>query len=118
MKGIRGTSIANLNPDERLKNPNKTLSILEGITNWSYFTWPTDGDLSGYICAHSLPNFGTWNTFSPFDIKKSLKDQELIKPNPSTSVKTTPSSEWTIPLPSKGRIKFNFNLRQIINEMN
>ncbi|CAJ0863018.1 6783_t:CDS:2, partial [Entrophospora sp. SA101] len=32
---------------------------------------------------------------------KSLKDQELIKPNPSTSVKTTPSSEWTIPLPSK-----------------
>ncbi|CAH1763828.1 4237_t:CDS:1, partial [Entrophospora sp. SA101] len=76
-----------LNPSERPKKANKTLSILEGITNWSYFTWPTDGDSSGYICAHSLPNFGTWNTFSPFDIKKSLKDQELIKPNPSNNTK-------------------------------
>ncbi|CAJ0908684.1 6509_t:CDS:2, partial [Entrophospora sp. SA101] len=93
-KGLQGTSIANLNPSKRPKKANKPLSILEGITNWSYFTWPTDvsghntdGDLSGYICAHSLPNFGTWNTFSPFDIKKSLKDQELIKPNPSNNTK-------------------------------
>ncbi|CAH1761123.1 1096_t:CDS:2, partial [Entrophospora sp. SA101] len=41
-KGLQGTSIANLNPSKRPKKANKPLSILEGITNWSYFTWPTD----------------------------------------------------------------------------
>ena len=102
IKDIRGTSVANLNPGERPKKSKKTISTLEGITNWSHFVWPISGELSGYICARSLPNFGSWNTFSPIDIKKAMNDQEFTKPDPMVSDHTIPKSEWTVPLPSKG----------------
>ena len=102
IKDIRGTSVANLNPGERPKKSKKTISTLEGITNWSHFVWPISGELSGHICARSLPNFGSWNTFSPIDIKKAMNDQEFTKPDPMVSDHTIPKSEWTVPLPSKG----------------
>jgi len=47
-----------------------------------------------------LPNFGSWNTFSPIDIKKAMNDQDFTKPDPIVSDRTIPKSEWTIPLPS------------------
>jgi hypothetical protein len=102
IKNIRGTSVANLNPGERPKKSKKTISTLEGIFNWSHFVWPISGELSGYICARSLPNFGSWNTFSPMDIKKAMNDQDFTKPDPMVSDHTIPKSEWTVPLPSKG----------------
>ena len=56
------------------------------------------------IFVHTLLNFGSWNTFSPIDIKKTINNQEITKPNPKISNHTIPSSEWTIPLPSnKGK---------------
>jgi hypothetical protein len=84
---------------------------LEGITNWSHFTWPISGEFSGYICARSLPNFGPWKTFSPMDIKKVMNNQEFTKPDPVISDRTIPKSEWTVPLPNnKGMQKRFFYL--------
>ena len=71
---------------------------MEGITNWSHFVWPISGELSGHICTRSLPNFGSWNIFSPYDIKKAMKDQEFIKPDLIISDHIILKSEWTIPL--------------------
>ncbi|CAJ0752534.1 15444_t:CDS:1, partial [Entrophospora sp. SA101] len=45
-KGVRGTRIANLQPN-RMEHVNvKTLS---GVSNWFNWRWPKDGDLAGYI---------------------------------------------------------------------
>ncbi|CAG8782562.1 13044_t:CDS:2, partial [Dentiscutata erythropus] len=59
IRDIKGTSVANINSSERPKKAKKIISTLEGITNWSHFVWPTSSELSGYICARSLPNFGS-----------------------------------------------------------
>ena len=83
----------NLNLSECPKKAKKAISTLKGITNWSHFVWPISSELYGHICIRSLPNFGSWNTFSPYDIKKAMKDQEFIKPDSIISDRTIPKSE-------------------------
>jgi len=46
---------------------------LTGIANWSEWKWPTEGPNEGSICARALPNFGSWNIFSPSKIQKIVK---------------------------------------------
>ncbi|RIB09534.1 hypothetical protein C2G38_2208690 [Gigaspora rosea] len=119
IKDIRGMSVANINPGEQPKKTKKTISTLEGITNWLHFVWPTSGKLLGYICACSLPNFGSWNTFLPIDIKKTINNQEFTKPDPKISNCTIPNSEWTIPLSSnksKDSIKTELKKRKIVHD--
>ncbi|CAG8651670.1 9443_t:CDS:2 [Gigaspora margarita] len=69
-----------------------------------------------YICARPLPNFGSWNTFSPIDIKKTINNQEFTKPDPKISNRTIPNSEWTIPLPSSKAVKTELKKRKIVYE--
>ncbi|GET04424.1 hypothetical protein GLOIN_2v1791933 [Rhizophagus clarus] len=51
----------------------------------------------GYICARSLPHFGSWNNFSPAIIAK-LCTKPIIHPHPNISEQTEPESTWTIPI--------------------
>jgi len=101
VKNISGTSIANLNPDERPEKWLSNIATLDGITNWFQFIWPSEGEYAGHICARALPGFGQWNIFSVSDVKKAIKNQEFTKPNPQTSDCTILQLDWIVLLPSK-----------------
>ena len=41
------------------------------------------------------------------DIKKAMDNQEFTKPEPATSDRTIPKSEWTVPLPNNKGMQKN-----------
>nr|CAG8640467.1 12107_t:CDS:2 [Entrophospora candida] len=98
IKVIKGTSVANINPDRSYKERKKP--TISGISSWFEFQWPVEGELAGFVCARSLPNFGEWNNFSPDIIRKSMKGGEQHRPNPLISTHTKPECQWITPIPS------------------
>ncbi|CAB4386899.1 unnamed protein product [Rhizophagus irregularis] len=70
IKGIKGTVVANINPDQKQKGKKP---VMAGISNWFEFQWPVNGEFSGFVRGHALSNFGKWNDFSPSAISKSMK---------------------------------------------
>ena len=87
--------MANLEPN---RNQFSNVKTIKGISNLFYWKWPISGEMTGYICARSLPHFGPWNNFSPTTIAK-LYAKPIIHPYPNISEYTEPESAWTIPLP-------------------
>jgi len=81
---------------------------LTGIANWSEWKWPTEGPNEGSICARALPNFGSWNIFSPSKIQKIVKTRIIEKPTPVISTHTQPKNKWTTALPRNSGIIFEF----------
>ncbi|CAJ0890749.1 7902_t:CDS:2, partial [Entrophospora sp. SA101] len=76
-KGVRGTRIANLQPN-RMEHVNvKTLS---GVSNWFNWRWPKDGDLAGYIQVRELPYIAS-----------------IQKPTPTNTPHSIPKTIWTMP---------------------
>ncbi|CAG8522212.1 6441_t:CDS:2, partial [Racocetra persica] len=53
--GIKGTSVANLNPIRDRGSGNNTLP---GNSNWFEWQWPTTGEFSGCIKARDIPSIG------------------------------------------------------------
>ena len=98
VKDICGTSVANIEPNRNYEKKKKP--TLPGISNWFEFRWPIEGEYTGYLCAHSLPNFGKWKTFSPAIIQKTMDNETQEKPTPILSDHTIPNSKWIIPMPS------------------
>ncbi|CAB5207494.1 unnamed protein product [Rhizophagus irregularis] len=111
-KHLAGTSLANLEPnrsqfepeDEKIYNISKkeqnskpNVKTIKGISNLFYWKWPISGEMTGYVCARSLPHFGPWNNFSPAAITK-LCTKPIIRPHPKISEQTEPELTWTIPL--------------------
>ncbi|CAB5139640.1 unnamed protein product [Rhizophagus irregularis] len=111
-KHLAGTSLANLEPnrsqfepeDEKIYNISKkeqnskpNVKTIKGISNLFYWKWPISGEMTGYVCARSLPHFGPWNNFSPAAIAK-LCTKPIIRPYPKISEQTEPELTWTIPL--------------------
>ena len=94
--------MANINPDRSYKERKKP--TISGISSWFEFQWPVEGELAGFVCARSLPNFGEWNNFSPDIIRKSMKGGEQHRPNPLISTHTKPECQWITPIPSTGNI--------------
>lgn len=99
-KEIKGTSIANIEPDRKHKEEKKP--IIPGISNWFEFQWPVEGEFSGFVRGRALPNFGKWNDFSPENIRKSMKGGEQRRPNPQISTHTDSQAQWITPMPSTG----------------
>ncbi|CAG8757879.1 3045_t:CDS:2, partial [Ambispora leptoticha] len=62
---IRGTLVAQLEPNRNTETKVKTLA---GISEWYYWQWPCEGIYDGYIQARELPNVGKWTNFSPSQI--------------------------------------------------
>jgi hypothetical protein len=92
-KGVRGTRIANLQPN-RMEHVNvKTLS---GVSNWFNWRWPKDGDLAGYIQVRELPHIGQWKDISPTQISKLMK-ASIQKPTPTNTPHSIPKTIWTMP---------------------
>ncbi|CAG8448960.1 336_t:CDS:10 [Scutellospora calospora] len=81
IKNIKGTSVANIQPNRNYKGIKKPK--LSGISNWFEFKWPIEEELIGFICARALPHFGTWNNFSPAVINKSRDEIEQLCPDPT-----------------------------------
>ncbi|RHZ49726.1 hypothetical protein Glove_515g4 [Diversispora epigaea] len=110
IKDIRGTSVANIQPNRSQREIKKPK--IDGISNWFEFRWPVEGEFAGYVCARSLSHFGTWHNFSPATIQKLRGSTEQSRPNPIVSNYTNPILEWLIPLPSNNS---NPNQLSIIN---
>ncbi|EXX57760.1 hypothetical protein RirG_204090 [Rhizophagus irregularis DAOM 197198w] len=111
-KYLAGTSLANLEPnrsqfepeDKKIYNISKkeqnskpNVKTIKVISNLFYWKWPISGEMTGYVCAQSLPHFGPWNNFSPAAIAK-LCTKPIIRPHPKISEQTEPELTWTIPL--------------------
>jgi len=113
VKGIKGTSIANIEPNREHKEGKKP--VIPGISNLFEFQWPVEGEFSGFVRGRALPNFGKWNDFSPESIHKSMKGGEQHQPNPQISTHTDPQAQWIIPMPSTG-LNWQFFLNKTINK--
>ncbi|CAG8737526.1 9503_t:CDS:1, partial [Racocetra fulgida] len=96
IKGIKGTSVANLNPIRDRGNGNNTLP---GNSNWFEWQWPTTGEFSGCIRAQDIPGIGEWKIFTIAELDKFCK-KDIHKPIPQVSTHTTPSSEWEMLMPN------------------
>jgi hypothetical protein len=92
IKNLRGTSVANLEPNRKKSGKIKSLP---GISNWFEWRWPVDSQNSGYIEAHSLPHFGKWELFSPAQIAK-LSTSDFEQPSPFIGIHTVPRDTWKI----------------------
>ncbi|RHZ68667.1 hypothetical protein Glove_294g61 [Diversispora epigaea] len=88
IKGIRGTSVAHLQPNCDRGTGN---NILLGNSNWFEWQWQTTGDLDGCILARAVPNIGDWIIFTPAQLKK-LQNREIETPKPLSSNHTIPST--------------------------
>ncbi|CAG8466840.1 7529_t:CDS:2 [Cetraspora pellucida] len=83
IEGIRGTSVAYLEPERTKVSDKKWINTLLDNSNWFSWEWLCDGDYAGYIRAHAIPNIGEWNNFSLAKLEK-LKKKEIQKPHPQT----------------------------------
>ena len=66
--GPENENLSNVRKKELNSKPN--VKTIKGILNLFYWKWPISGEMTGYICARSLPHFGPWNNFPPFAIAK------------------------------------------------
>ena len=48
-----------------MKDKNKKLGTIAGITNWNEWMWPDEEAEKGCIFARPLPGIGSWIKFSP-----------------------------------------------------
>jgi hypothetical protein len=80
------------------KKEKEKSTTIPGISNWFEWSWPIEGDNSGYIQARAIPNIGNWTLFSPAQIQKFLKS-EVNQPSPQFSVPTKSKSPWKISIP-------------------
>ena len=79
---------------------------IPGISNWSEWTWPIEGENAGYIKARAIPNLGNWTLFSPAQIQNFIKS-EINQPSPQISESTTSKSPWKIPVPhASGKVVY------------
>ncbi|RHZ86975.1 hypothetical protein Glove_41g97 [Diversispora epigaea] len=101
IKGIRGTSVAHLQPNRDRGTGN---NILPGNSNWFEWQWQTTGDLDGCILARAVPNIGDWIIFTPAQLKK-LQNREIETPKPLSSNHTIPSTSWEVPIPNSEHIR-------------
>jgi hypothetical protein len=93
IKNIRGTSVANLQPNRAEHINVKTLS---GISNWFNWRWPKDGNLVGYIQVRELPHIGPWKEISPGKVAKLTKTPTQ-KPSPVNTLHSIPKVKWVMP---------------------
>ncbi|CAG8458528.1 6386_t:CDS:10 [Scutellospora calospora] len=115
ISNIKGTSVANIQPNRNYKNIKKPK--LTGISNWFEFKWPIDCELTGFICARALPHFGTWNNFSPVVISKSRDEIEQPKPSPKVSDHTIIDTPWVVSLPSNSPDPTRLSISEIKREL-
>ncbi|UZO23826.1 uncharacterized protein OCT59_016156 [Rhizophagus irregularis] len=93
---IAGTKVANLLPN---RNQGKEkIGTIAGIKSLHEWTWPAQGEDTGFVCARILPGIGEWKKWSPAQIKKIRKQRKNEKPNPEYSTHTEPSKKWTLPI--------------------
>ncbi|RIA96801.1 hypothetical protein C1645_814837 [Glomus cerebriforme] len=95
-KHLSGTSLANLesNRSQFVPENENTNNVSKKELN----SKPNVKTIKGYVCARSLPHFGSWNNFSPATIAK-LCTKPIVHPHSHISEQTVPESAWTIPLP-------------------
>jgi hypothetical protein len=83
------------------------IGTIAGIKSLHEWTWPAQGEDTGFVCARILPGIGEWKKWSPAQIKKIQKQRKNEKPNPEYSTHTESSKKWTLPIVvSKGMIVF------------
>ncbi|CAG8581026.1 9213_t:CDS:1 [Scutellospora calospora] len=89
IKGIKGTSVANLNSIQDRGSGNNTLP---GNSNWFKWQWPITGEFSRCIKARDIPGIGEWKIFTIAKLDKFRK-KDINKPIPQVSTHTTPLSK-------------------------
>ncbi|RHZ49465.1 hypothetical protein Glove_520g3 [Diversispora epigaea] len=115
IKDIADILVANIESN-CCKDNNKGKTI-PGISNWSEWSWPSDGEHSGYIKARAVPNIGNWILFSPTQIQNFAKG-EINQPLPQLSELTKPKSSWKIPIPhASGICSKRLPLQELTNEL-
>lgn len=102
IKGIKGTSVVNLNPNRDRGNGNNTLP---GNSNWFEWQWPTTGELVGCIKARDVPGMGEWKIFTVAKLDK-LRKKDIDRPAPQVSAHTVLSSEWEMLIPNPSRMYY------------
>ena len=94
-----------INNNNLAENKGKSMTI-PGISNWSEWTWPIEGENAGYIKARAIPNLGNWTLFSPTQIQNFIKG-EINQPSPQISESTKSKSPWKIPVPhASGKVVY------------
>lgn len=91
-----------------MKDKNKKLGTIAGVTNWNEWMWPDEEAEKGYIFARPLPGIGSWIKFSPQKIGNILKNYSIEKPNPKISQHTYSHKPWTMPFVEYKGIIFEF----------
>ncbi|CAB4421215.1 unnamed protein product [Rhizophagus irregularis] len=93
---IAGTKVANLLPNR--DQGKEKIGTIAGIKSLHEWTWPVQGEDTGFVCARILPGIGEWKKWSPAQIKKIQKRRKNEKPNPEYSIHTESSKKWTLPI--------------------
>ncbi|RHZ90012.1 hypothetical protein Glove_9g308 [Diversispora epigaea] len=113
VKGLSGTSLANLEPNRNIEDETHELEELDksknirkkkskmktikGISKLFYWEWPCQDKYAGYIRARPLPHVGKWSNFSPSCIA-DLWNSPLYRSQPTVSQYTVPETKWTMPI--------------------
>jgi len=87
------------------KKKKPKVKTITGISKYSYWEWPIEEPLAGFIQARSLPHSGSWTRFSPAVIS-DLCDGSIVQPQPTVSIHTKATSNWTMPMPQLNGIDF------------
>ncbi|RHZ54903.1 hypothetical protein Glove_421g102 [Diversispora epigaea] len=96
---IAGTKVANIVPN---RNQDKEkIGTIPGIKSYHEWTWPDQGENSGFICARILPGIGEWKKWSPVQIEKIQKERINEKPNPQYSTHSESSKKWILPIANR-----------------
>ncbi|CAB4407967.1 unnamed protein product [Rhizophagus irregularis] len=93
---IAGTKVANLLPNR--DQGKEKIGTIAGIKSLHEWTWPVQGEDTGFVCARILPGIGEWKKWSPAQIKKIQKRRKNEKPNLEYSIHTESSKKWTLPI--------------------
>ena len=85
------------------KQKKPKVKTIPGISKYSYWEWPIEGALAGFIQARSLqarslPHIGPWTQFSPAVIA-DLCDSFIVQLQPTVSTHTQVFSNWIMPMP-------------------
>jgi hypothetical protein len=83
------------------------IGTIPGIKSLHEWTWPDQGEDTGFVCARILPGIGEWKKWSPIQIEKIQKQRKSEKPNPEYSTHIESSKKWTLPIVAgKGTVIF------------
>ncbi|CAG8673502.1 5746_t:CDS:2, partial [Dentiscutata heterogama] len=74
IKNIARTHVANLMPNRLIEK--SKLGIFSGIDNFYEWVWSQDDDV-GYIYVRVLPGIEEWKKWSPAQVMKIIKNQNL-----------------------------------------